>query len=110
MPPCSWWSPSMATAIKQRAARGDLVLGICGGCQMLGTRIIDPYHIESELEQGEGLDLLRVETEFGPQKRTTQLRGRAANETFLSSETEAPIMGYEIHMGRVSRAPGCQPA
>ncbi|HYQ00807.1 MAG TPA: cobyric acid synthase [Polyangiaceae bacterium] len=107
----SWLRQSgMATAIRQRAARGELVLGICGGCQMLGSKIIDPHHIESEVEQGEGLDLLRVETEFGPQKRTTQLRGRAANRTFLSSETEARITGYEIHMGRVSRAPGCQPA
>jgi len=107
----SWLRQSgMATAIKQRAARGELVLGICGGCQMLGTRIVDPHHIESEVEQGEGLDLLRVETEFGPQKRTTQLHGRAANRTFLASETEAQITGYEIHMGRVSRAPGCQPA
>lgn len=100
----------MAGAIGERAARGDFVLGVCGGCQMLGTKISDPHRIESELADGDGLGLLQVETEFGLEKQTTQLRGRAAESSFLSSEAGAPITGYEIHMGRVSRAPGCQPA
>jgi len=99
----------MATAIKQRAARGELVLGVCGGCQMLGTKIVDPHRIESDTEQGEGLGLLRVETEFGIEKQTTQLRARASESSFLS-EAGAPITGYEIHMGRVSRAPGAEAA
>lgn len=100
----------MASAIEQRAARGELVLGVCGGCQMLGTKIIDSHRIESEIEQDEGLGLLRVETEFGPEKRTTQLRGRAGVASFLSSAEDTQITGYEIHMGRVSRAPDCQAA
>jgi len=100
----------LATAIQERAGRAELVLGVCGGCQMLGTKIIDPRRIESEVEQGEGLGLLRVETEFGLEKQTTQLRARSSEPSFLSSEAGAPITGYEIHMGRVSRAPGCQAA
>jgi len=100
----------MAMAIQERAARRELVLGVCGGCQMLGEKIIDSQHIESETEQGQGLGLLRVETEFGLEKQTTQLRGRALAPCFLSSENGALITGYEIHMGRVSRAPGCQAA
>jgi adenosylcobyric acid synthase len=99
----------MATAISERAARAEFVLGVCGGCQMLGAKIKDPHRIESEKVEGDGLGLLQVETEFGPEKRTTQLRGRAA-PSFLSSEEGAPITGYEIHMGRVSRAPGCRAA
>jgi adenosylcobyric acid synthase len=100
----------MATAIKQRAARGELVLGVCGGCQMLGMEIRDPHRIESEHEHADGLGLLRVETEFGLEKRTTQLRGQAAEPSFLCSEEGARITGYEIHMGRVSRAQGCRGA
>jgi adenosylcobyric acid synthase len=100
----------MATAITERAARGELVLGVCGGCQMLGAKIIDPHRIESDKEQAEGLGLLGVETEFGFEKRTTQLRGRRAEASFLLSEEGAQITGYEIHMGRVSRAPGCRAA
>jgi adenosylcobyric acid synthase len=100
----------MATAITERAARGEFVLGVCGGCQMLGTKIIDPHRIESEVEHGAGLGLLQVETEFGLEKQTTQLRGRVAEPSFLLSEPSARITGYEIHMGRVSRAPGCQAA
>ena len=100
----------MALAIMERAARGEYVLGVCGGCQMLGAKIIDPARIESEQEAGEGLGLLRVDTEFGFEKRTTQLRGQAAESSFLASEAGAQIAGYEIHMGRVSRAPGCRAA
>ena len=100
----------MATAISERAARAELVLGVCGGCQMLGTRILDPYRIESENEHGVGLGLLQVETEFGVEKRTTQLRARVAQPSFLLSEAGDRISGYEIHMGRVSRAQGCRAA
>jgi adenosylcobyric acid synthase len=100
----------MATAITERAGHGELVLGVCGGCQMLGAKIADPHRIESENEHGDGLGLLRVETEFGLEKRTTQLHARAAGPSFLLSEEDTRITGYEIHMGRVSRAPGCQGA
>jgi len=100
----------LARAIQERAARGELVLGVCGGCQMLGTKIFDPHRIESELELGEGLGLLGVETEFGLEKQTTQLRARVDAPTFLLSDAGAPITGYEIHMGRISRAPGYQAA
>jgi adenosylcobyric acid synthase len=99
----------IAAAIVGRAARGEFILGVCGGCQMLGTRIVDPHRIESENEQGEGLCLLVVETEFGLEKRSTQLRGRASGPSFLS-DGAVPITGYEIHMGRVSRSRGCQAA
>jgi adenosylcobyric acid synthase len=100
----------MAEAISARATRGGLVLGVCGGCQMLGGKIADPHHVESEEEQGCGLGLLALETEFGREKRTTQLRARVAALSFLLSERGPQIAGYEIHMGRVTRSPGCQGA
>jgi adenosylcobyric acid synthase len=99
----------LAAAIIARAARGDRVLGVCGGCQMLGLSITDPERLESEHEHGEGLGLLAVQTEFGSAKRTTQLRAHVAGNSFLSSE-HVVVAGYEIHMGRVTRAAACRAA
>jgi adenosylcobyric acid synthase len=99
----------LAEALTARAARGDLVLGICGGCQMLGTAIADPHRIESDAELGEGLGLLPHRTQFGRDKRTTQVRARASHATFLAA-AGAAVQGYEIHMGRVIRAAGARPA
>jgi len=36
------------------------VLGICGGCQMLGTDLLDPHHVESAAERVTGLGLVRL--------------------------------------------------
>lgn len=100
----------IATAIVDRAALGGFVLGVCGGCQMLGARIADPHRIESNGEQGEGLGLLGVDTVFGLEKRTTQLRARAAGPSFLLADGKDAIAGYEIHMGRLTRAAHCRGA
>ncbi|MGN6548643.1 MAG: cobyric acid synthase, partial [Pararhizobium sp.] len=42
--------------------RGGRVLGICGGYQMLGRRVLDPDGIEGTVREAEGLGLLDVET------------------------------------------------
>ncbi|MGH2747564.1 MAG: cobyric acid synthase, partial [Actinomycetota bacterium] len=55
-------SRGLAEAVRERAARGLPVLGICGGYQMLGKRIADV--VESGAGEVDGLDLLPVETEF----------------------------------------------
>jgi len=70
---------------------GGWVLGICGGYQMLGRNISDPFGVE---EGGclEGLQLLPAETELGREKLTVQSQGRS----FLGTR----VSGYEIHMGR----------
>jgi adenosylcobyric acid synthase len=52
---------------------------------------------------------LQIEAEFGVEKQTAQLRARAGESSFLS-EAGGLITGYEIHMGRVSRTPGCPAA
>ena len=71
--------------------RHGWILGICGGYQMLGRRISDPFGVESGGEM-DGLNLLPVETEMAKDKITVQSRGRS----FLGPIVE----GYEIHMGR----------
>lgn len=81
--------------IAERARIGLPVLGICGGYQMLGSRIVDP--IESGLGDVPGLGLLPVETVFAPEKVLGRSRGIAAS---LDGES---VEGYEIHHGRVAR-------
>ena len=76
-----------------------LLMGICGGYQMLGKRILDPFSSEAGGAE-EGLDLLPVETVFRKEKLTKQSVGRtcllAGAWTALS---DLPVSGYEIHMG-----------
>jgi adenosylcobyric acid synthase len=111
----------MADALLARAVRGGPVLGVCGGCQLLGASIADPHRVESEQERGEGLGLLDIVTEFGSSKRTAQVRVRAAHSTFLltdddddddlggahegGDEPDQELTGYEIHLGRITARP-----
>ncbi|HET9551538.1 MAG TPA: cobyric acid synthase [Anaeromyxobacteraceae bacterium] len=102
-------STGLAEAVARRAAGGGRVLGICGGCQMLGGAILDPLRVESEVERCEGLGLLPLSTRFGRDKTTAQVRVRLAATTFLGpAGLEAE--GYEIHMGQLEPAPGARPA
>jgi adenosylcobyric acid synthase len=85
-------------ALAARVRRGGPVLGICGGYQMLGDRIVDAY--ESRRGEVAGLGLLPVETTFEPDKILGRPRGIAA------AFGGAPTGGYEIHNGRVRRTGG----
>ncbi len=73
--------------------RGGHVLGICGGYQMLGTRITDADGIEGPAGSTEGLGLLDVTTDMIADKRLTRVTARHA-----ASGHE--VEGYEIHIGR----------
>lgn len=94
-----------ADAIIMRARRREPVVGICGGCQMLGETIADPDAIESSTRVATGLNLLPIITHFGRDKRTAQVRARVARPSLLSGDTNTgvEISGYEIHMGRIER-------
>ncbi|MEJ7926136.1 cobyric acid synthase [Sphingobium sp. AN641] len=75
--------------------RGGLVLGICGGYQMLGRTISDPHGIEGNADGIAGLGLLDVDTVLEPVKALRAVRGRAL---------DANLSGYEMHMGVTSTA------
>lgn len=85
--------------ILQCAANGTVVFGICGGYQMLGKNISDPYGVE---EGGDtpGLGLLNVETSFIEKKRTIQMAGKFGKvQGIFSALSDQPLFGYEIHSG-----------
>ncbi len=80
--------------------KGIQVIGICGGYQMMGHKLLDPYHTESCIDKINGLGLLPVETSFSPEKTTHQVKARIWGESeFLSRLKGEIIEGYEIHMG-----------
>jgi len=85
-------------AVLAHADAGKPVLGICGGFQMLGTRIADPDGVEGVAGADEpGLGLLEVTTTFGTEKVLRLPTGSALG---------APAHGYEIHHGRIVRHGG----
>jgi adenosylcobyric acid synthase len=85
----------LADALKARANAGNPTLGICGGYQLLGQRIIDDF--ESGEGVVDGLALLPVITTF---ERGKLLRTRGGHCAWLDSE----VGGYEIRHGRVTPA------
>lgn len=86
----SGWESYLA----RHRARGGWIMGICGGYQMLGQRILDPAGVESTQAETLGLGLLEIETRFEEEKITTAVEGR--DRAF-----DLPIGGYEIHAGRI---------
>ncbi|WP_010296475.1 cobyric acid synthase [Clostridium senegalense] len=85
--------------IKEYSKEGN-VIGICGGYQMLGKKIKDPYRVESNNLETEGLGLLDIETVFENKKVTTRVEGTVINkDLFNTTKEDINVYGYEIHMG-----------
>jgi adenosylcobyric acid synthase len=95
-----------AQALVTRAKLGNPIVGICGGCQMLGARIDDPYRVESRERSVEGLGLLPITTRFERAKLTAQVRARVETPSVLSGGQSGlgELAAYEIHMGTVERS------
>jgi adenosylcobyric acid synthase len=81
---------SCAQAIQRAHRDGKMVVGICGGYQMLGQTVDDPEGIEGSITSLPGLGLLPIHTTMTPEKTTQQV-------TF-TFEGQA-CQGYEIHQG-----------
>ena len=68
-------STGLEAKILQKQARGTLILGICGGFQMLGTEVVDVEGVEGPVgARPRGLGLLPLRTEFEAEKTRTQTR------------------------------------
>ncbi|MDB9313922.1 cobyric acid synthase CobQ [Spirulina sp. CS-785/01] len=85
----------MAEKIKNYAAAGGTVFGICGGFQMLGQSVSDADGLEGNLGQCAGLKLLPMKTAIARRK---VVRQRICTSNY--PQTGLPIDGYEIHQGR----------
>jgi len=90
---------AFAEALERQREAGGLVLGICGGMQMLGKEITDIEGLEGG-GSAPGLGFLPIRTELSGRKTTVPARGRLlVPELFgLPVDDDAPE-GYEIHLG-----------
>ena len=88
------WEP----ALRRHLRYGGKLVAVCGGFQMLGTRLHDPQGLEGEAGSVAGLGLLDAETVLEAEKQLVNVHGR------LALPGAAPVSGYEIHMG-VTRGP-----
>ncbi|MBE5953881.1 MAG: cobyric acid synthase [Lachnospiraceae bacterium] len=86
----------LEAAIKKLAHKGMIVIGICGGYQMLGVSV-EEY---SDRESIKGMGLIPIKTKFQQEKTRTQINGRLSDvEGALKALSGKEIYGYEIHMG-----------
>jgi len=82
---------------------GGKLIGICGGFQMLGRWLHDPYGVEGAVGSSAGLGWLDMETTLQRDKQLRNCSGKLAFDN-------APVKGYEIHAGTSSGAALMRPA
>ncbi|MDR0353511.1 MAG: cobyric acid synthase [Opitutaceae bacterium] len=90
----------LAAAIIAAAKRGIPIVGLCGGFQLLGARLIDPEGVAGDAGDQPGLGLLPHQTVFQREKTVRQVTARCASRRWTA---------YEIHMGR-DEPPAPRPA
>ena len=81
-----------ARRILRHVRYGGRVIGICGGMQMLGTRIDDPHGVEGPAGSSDGLGLARARNHPASRKSSC-----ATSTGHL--DLGPAFSGYEIHMG-----------
>lgn len=96
-----------AQAVVRAHREGTAVLGICGGYQLMGQEILDPEHVEGDIDRLPGLGLLPVSTRMTGEKVTRQVNFKLLESCrttvpHSNSQLSTPnfqLKGYEIHMG-----------
>jgi adenosylcobyric acid synthase len=90
-------------SIRRACAKGIQIIGVCGGYQMLGRKIYDPYCVESDHKEIDGIGLLNIETTFEKTKVTSQVEASVIRDrcsfTVTDNSHSSRLKGYEIHMG-----------
>jgi len=84
----------LADAIVAASQRGVLIIGVCGGFQMLGRTLTDEPGHAGDAGQEPGLGLLPADTQFSSTKTLRQVTAGCG---------ECEWRAYEIHMG-ITRA------
>lgn len=85
--------------ILKHAHKGTVIFGVCGGYQMLGKNLSDPYGVEEGGDTA-GIGLLNVETIFAEKKRTIRVEGRFGSvQGVFANLSGKDFYGYEIHSG-----------
>lgn len=92
---------ALGERLRTFVARGGVLLGVCGGYQMLGETLEDPCGVEGR-GTVRGLGLLPVATVFAPEKTLALTSGYAP----FFGET---LRGYEIHYGKSFPTAPCSP-
>lgn len=88
--------------LREQHERGARLVGICGGFQMLGKRILDPHGMESAHCEVEALGYFDMETELSKEKTVRRVAAKTPVGTAFSA--------YEIHLGESrwrSAPPAC---
>lgn len=99
----------LEAAILKLAEKEKIIFGICGGYQMLGETLSDPYHVEAG-GQIKGMGLLPMDTVFAKEKIRTRVNGKfMCMEGVLKKLEGVEVEGYEIHMGETTLREGLKP-
>jgi adenosylcobyric acid synthase len=95
--------------LKSAVKKGTSLIGVCGGYQMLGKKIIDPYNVESSMREVNGMGLLDIITTLDKVKTTCQVSAELINSSKLFNIVQngsncdlKNFKGYEIHMGNTT--------
>ena len=99
-------------SIREHYFENRLIVGLCGGFQMLGLKLSDPNGVENNGVPAErdGLGLLSVRTVFTKEKTTRLISGELYDPSFAQGLWQATtFQGYEIHMGETDRTPEARP-
>jgi adenosylcobyric acid synthase len=104
----------LALEILQAHRENIPIIGICGGYQLLGKSISDPFGVETNLNYVNGLGLIPGTTVMSPEKKTVRIQGIFNYlPHMLNASTECEelsrVEGYEIHMGITALEEGVKP-
>jgi adenosylcobyric acid synthase len=85
-------------AIRSYVHEGGMIVGICGGYQMMCEELVDPVGVDTGKANWavQGLGIIPARTIFQQEKTTVRVEGKLNPQ--ISSE-KIYLEGYEIHLG-----------
>ncbi len=94
--------------VKEAVNNGAQLIGICGGYQMIGQKIMDPHNVESSLREIDGMGFLDTITTMDKTKTTCQVMANLVDTKWFDAVQSSStcrwnhMVGYEIHMGNTT--------